>query len=143
MKYPTLFALLSFVATMFTLGCQNAEDNVAQAPPLSPNLPGAPLIPDLSVLRPYFQTTLGNVDVGSAVGTAFAVEHHGTDSPIVLTALSILGPVSVLASTHLSYRSIGKEHSSPTISCYITQKATGCGWLLSSVFLQLSSYSRW
>lgn len=96
MKYPTLFALLSFVATMLTLGCQNAEDNVAQAPPLSPNLPGAPLIPDLSVLRPYFQTTLGNVDVGSAVGTAFAIEQQGSDSPIVLTALSVLGPASGL-----------------------------------------------
>lgn len=94
MKYA--FALTSFLAIVLTSGCQNSEDQFTPEPILSPNLPGAPLIPEIAVLRPYFQTTLGNVDAGSAVGTAFAVELQGSDSPIVLTALSVLGPGSGL-----------------------------------------------
>lgn len=92
MNYLTKTALpLLFVAGLIALGCRNPDDDYV--PPLqpSPNLPGAPLIPEIAVLRPYFQTTLGSVDVGSAVGTAFAVEQSGSDSPVVLTALSVLG----------------------------------------------------
>ena len=96
MKPPIRLALLFVFAVGLSSGCRNSEDTFDQTPPPSPNLPGAPLIPEMSVLRPYFQTTLGNVDVGSAIGTAFAVEQPGSDSPIVLTALSILGPASGL-----------------------------------------------
>ena len=54
-------------------------------------MPGAPTVPKLSVLRPYFQTSIGNIDAGSAAGTAFAVKIDDDSVPIVLTALSILG----------------------------------------------------
>ena len=97
MKSLTRFALLFFVAASLVAGCNNPEDSYVQVPPPSPNLPGAPLIPEIAVLRPFFQTTLGNVDVGSAVGTAFAVKPEGSDSSIVLTAFSILGPSSGLS----------------------------------------------
>ena len=97
MKYLTQLALSIFcVAVMPSVGCRNPDDGYVQSPSPSPDLPGAPLIPEIAVLRPYFQTTLGNVDVGSAVGTAFAVELNGSDSPIVLTALTVLGPASEL-----------------------------------------------
>ena len=96
MQNSVRFALLFFVTTILCLGCQRSEEQYTQSPPPSPNLPGAPLIPEIAVLRPYFQTTLGNVDVGSAVGTAFAVDLQGYDSPIMLTALNILGPSSGL-----------------------------------------------
>ena len=95
MNYPTQLASpFLFIAVLIAVGCRNSDDDYVPAPQPSPNLPGAPLIPEIAVLRPYFQTTLGNVDVGSAVGTAFAVEHSGSDSPIVLTALSVLGTAS-------------------------------------------------
>lgn len=94
MKYSFVFA--SYLALVLVAGCQNSEVQFTRELPPSPNLPDAPLIPEIAVLRPYFQTTLGNVDAGSAVGTAFAVEHQGSDSPIVLTALSVLGPASGL-----------------------------------------------
>lgn len=97
MKYLTQLALSIFcVAVILAVGCRNPDDGYVQAPSPSPDLPGAPLIPEIAVLRPYFQTTLGNVDVGSAVGTAFAVELNGSDSPIVLTSLTVLGPASGL-----------------------------------------------
>ena len=94
MKYA--FAFTSFLALVLATGCLNSEVSYKPEPLPSPNLPGAPLIPEIAVLRPYFQTTLGNVDAGLAVGTAFAVELQGSDSPIVLTALSVLGPGSGL-----------------------------------------------
>jgi len=97
MNYPTQLASpFLFIAVLIAVGCRNPDDDYVPAPQPSPNLPGAPLIPEIAVLRPYFQTTLGNVDVGSAVGTAFAVEQSGSDSPIVLTALSVLGTASGL-----------------------------------------------
>lgn len=96
MKHFNAFALLFLVAAISAPGCQNSEEQFSNTPSPSPNLPGAPTIPELSVLRPYFQTTLGNVDVGSAVGTAFAVELDGTESHVVLSALSVLGTASGL-----------------------------------------------
>jgi hypothetical protein len=97
MKSLSRFALLFFVATTLVTGCNKPEDNYVSVPQPSPDLPGAPLIPEIAVLRPFFQTTLGSVDVGSSVGTAFAVKPEGSDSSIVLTALSILGPSSGLS----------------------------------------------
>ena len=88
---------LSFMGVLLSLGCQTREIELALESHPSPNLPGAPEIKNISVLRPYFQTTLGNVDVGSSVGTAFLVELDGYDRPVVLTALSILGPASGLS----------------------------------------------
>ena len=96
MQNSLWIAFLFFVTTILAVGCQRSEEQYAQSPSPSPDLPGAPLIPEISVLRPYFQTTLGNVNVGSAVGTAFAVELQGYDSAVVLTALNILGPSSGL-----------------------------------------------
>lgn len=91
------FFHLSFIGVLLSLGCHTREMELSQEPHPSPNLPGAPEIKNISVLRPYFQTTLGNVDVGSSIGTAFIVEMDGHDRPIVLTALSILGPASGLS----------------------------------------------
>jgi len=96
MKISFAFAFASFLIIVLGAGCQNSEVQFVRDSYPSPNLEGAPEIPEIAVLRPYFQTTLGNVDAGSAVGTAFAIEHEGTNSPIVLTALSILGPASGL-----------------------------------------------
>lgn len=56
----------------------------------SPNLPGAPLVPERSVLRPYFKTKLGQIPAGESAATAFAVSIEGSPKPIVLTALSTL-----------------------------------------------------
>lgn len=56
----------------------------------SPNLPGAPLVPERSVLRPYFKTKLGQIPAGESAATAFAVSIEGNPKPIVLTALSTL-----------------------------------------------------
>ncbi len=56
----------------------------------SPNLPGAPLVPERSVLRPYFKTKLGQIPAGESAATAFAVSIDGSSKPIVLTALSTL-----------------------------------------------------
>ena len=91
----TSFVFTSLLAIVLTAGCQNSDVPLVREI-YSPNLPGAPEIPEIAVLRPYFQTTLGNVDVGSAVGTAFAIEHEGIKAPVVLTALTILGPASGL-----------------------------------------------
>lgn len=56
----------------------------------SPNLPGAPLIPERSVLRPYAKTGNGQIPAGESVATAFAVTIEENQKPIVLTALSVL-----------------------------------------------------
>ncbi len=97
MKRALLIIPLLFLNVFLSLGCQTREIELAQESLPSPNLLGAPEIKNSSVLRPYFQTTLGNVDVGSSVGTAFMVEMDGYNRPIVLTALSILGPASGLS----------------------------------------------
>ncbi len=96
MKASLLLIHLAFAVIFFSTGCQKTELEVMRDPPPSPNLPGAPLIPERSILRPFFQTTLGNVDAGSSVGTAFGAEIDGDDRTFVLTALSILGPASGL-----------------------------------------------
>jgi len=54
-------------------------------------LPGAPTVPKSSVLRSFFQTSIGNIDAGSTAGTAFAIRIDDQPEPIVLTALSVLG----------------------------------------------------
>ena len=56
----------------------------------SPNLPGAPLIPERSVLRPYAKTGNGQIPAGESVATAFAVTIEENQQPVVLTALSVL-----------------------------------------------------
>lgn len=56
----------------------------------SPNLPGAPLIPERSVLRPYAKTSHGEIPAGESAATAFAVIVNENQPPIVLTALSVL-----------------------------------------------------
>jgi|694.fasta_scaffold119576_3 hypothetical protein len=56
----------------------------------SPNLPGAPLIPERSVVRPYVKTSNGEIPVGESVATAFAVTIEENQKPIVLSALSVL-----------------------------------------------------
>lgn len=62
----------------------------------SPDLPGAPKIPKLAVLRPYCETKLGNIDAGSAAATAFAVKMDD-QSLIVLTVFSLLSQANGLS----------------------------------------------
>lgn len=96
-----LFALqLSSILLLVLFGCE-APPVPSYAPPSS-EVPGAPDVPKLSVLRPYFQTSIGNIDAGSAAGTAFAVKLDDQSEPIVLTALSVLGTGSGLSRNAVS-----------------------------------------
>ena len=62
----------------------------------SPDLPGAPKIPKLAVLRPYCQSKLGNIDAGSAAATAFVAKLD--DQPaVVVTVLSLLSKANGLS----------------------------------------------
>ena len=84
------------LAVLFFVGClpsarDTGSDGVVWDIP-SPNLPGAPLVPEKSVLRPFCKTTLGQVPAGESVATAFAVTMDAFDKPIVLTAFSFLKP---------------------------------------------------
>lgn len=58
----------------------------------SPNLPGAPLIPERSVLRPFVKTSNGQIPAGESAAIAFVVRIDEEQEPIVLTALSVLKP---------------------------------------------------
>src|SRR5687768_1050950 len=77
-------------------GCQRHQPPTPQAPapeapfqsPSIKKAPEAPSVPDGFVLRPTFDTTLGNF----SAGTAFSVKLPGHSRPIVLTALHLLGP---------------------------------------------------
>lgn len=92
-----LRALQLFTASLFcSLGCnQNPAIPSYEVP--SSEVVGAPAVPKLSVLRPYFQTTIGTIEAGSAAGTAFAVRIDDQSEPIVLTALSVLSTRSGLS----------------------------------------------
>ncbi len=87
---PHLLTLQLSIIVLLSLGCDSPPAMPSYAPPSS-EVPGAPTVPKLSVLRPYFQTSIGNIDAGTAAGTAFAVKLDDKSDPIVLTALSVLG----------------------------------------------------
>lgn len=77
-----------------SVGCSTSlvEDKYSQSAMdiPSPNLPGAPLIPERSVLRPYVKTSNGQIPAGESAATAFAVNIEENQQPVVLTALSVL-----------------------------------------------------
>ncbi len=80
-------------------GCGSQPDGVPSAamPRIpSPDLPGAPLIPRLAVLRPYCETKFGSIDAGSAAATAFVLQPSGLP-PVVLTVMSLLTPANGLS----------------------------------------------
>ncbi len=60
-------------------------------PETSRELPGAPRIEDLTVWRPYFNTTAGSVEAGKVIGTAFTTRLSEAESPVVVTALHHFG----------------------------------------------------
>ena len=99
-RVESLLFVLLFIPTSslltFSVGCVpsasegSRNEFIADIP--SPNLPGAPLIPERSVLRPYCKTKFGQVPAGEAAATAFAVSMDSVEKPIVLTAFSFLKP---------------------------------------------------
>lgn len=86
--------LCSIPLLIVFVGClkSNVEDQSSQSAMdiPSPNLPGAPSIPERSVLRPYMKTGNGQIPAGESVATAFAVTIEENEKPVVLTALSVL-----------------------------------------------------
>jgi hypothetical protein len=75
------------VALSCFTGCDSKQVNeaspVSQSPAQSP-----PLVPDGSLLRPTFVTTLGTINAG----TAFHISLPGQTRSILLTAIHLLGP---------------------------------------------------
>jgi hypothetical protein len=80
-------------------GCNPSSVDQYEPPQVlipSPDLPGAPKIPKLAILRPFCETSLGNINAGSAFATAFVAEIEG-HSPVVLTVMSLLSKANGLS----------------------------------------------
>jgi hypothetical protein len=93
-RHRVSFRLALFGLAFSVAGCDlssksTSPDTAWVAP--SPNLPGAPLIPERSVLRPFIKTSLGQIPAGECAGTAFVVSLDQNERPLVLTAMVLLG----------------------------------------------------
>lgn len=52
---------------------------------------GAPPVPELAVVRPFFQTSLGSNDAGETIGSAFVVSLGEPSRKLALSAFTLLG----------------------------------------------------
>ncbi len=86
------------VATLGGAGCGRFESTTPQAGgQRTPTPQIGPDVPDYSVWRPFFSTTLGDHTPSEIVGTAFAVAAEKDAPPRLVTSLRLIGPETGLA----------------------------------------------
>lgn len=95
MATKSLSYLLFLCSCTWLLGCgqpayQPSASELAAAAAMQA-VEGAPSVPEFSIVRPFFQTSLGGNDAGETVGSAFVVNYGNPARKVALSALSVLG----------------------------------------------------
>ena len=86
------------VVTLGGIGCSRFENSASQTGgQQAPTVQVGPKVPEYSIWRPFFATTLGNHTPSEIVGTAFAVAADDDAPPRLVTSLRLIGPETGLA----------------------------------------------